>query len=234
MEKNEITVGREGEYRVDATQYRFVSGQHARIMRRPDGVYIEDLNSRNGTFVNGYSVKSKKVGADDAIFLGGANHYRLDLESVLRQLPMSDAEFSSRFLQLKTVYNDYTEKIEQLEQKMQGNMRVLSMLPMTFTGILIGILSPIAPENLRIFIIIFGGLLTISGLIFGSKLSSKKMASIKREIKKLQEQFREEYVCPDCTRELGIQTSWEFWQRRGKCPACSREWKIQENSFCFG
>lgn len=32
---------------------RSISRQHARILREPDGFYIEDLNSLNGTFING-------------------------------------------------------------------------------------------------------------------------------------------------------------------------------------
>ena len=32
---------------------RSVSRQHARILREPDGFYIEDLNSLNGTYING-------------------------------------------------------------------------------------------------------------------------------------------------------------------------------------
>ena len=35
-----------------------VSRQHARILRRDDGYYLEDLQSRNGTFVNGRRVTS--------------------------------------------------------------------------------------------------------------------------------------------------------------------------------
>jgi phosphoserine phosphatase RsbU/P len=32
---------------------RSVSRQHARVLREPDGYYIEDLNSLNGTYING-------------------------------------------------------------------------------------------------------------------------------------------------------------------------------------
>jgi len=37
-----------------------VSSKHARILRTPDGFVIEDLQSRNGTFVNGEQVKEKQ------------------------------------------------------------------------------------------------------------------------------------------------------------------------------
>ncbi len=48
-----------------------VSSQHARIVRTPDGFVLEDLQSRNGTFVNGEQVTDKRLLADgDLIRLG--------------------------------------------------------------------------------------------------------------------------------------------------------------------
>jgi hypothetical protein len=41
-----------------------VSGRHARVLRTPDGFVIEDLQSRNGTFVNGERVSDKRLLAD--------------------------------------------------------------------------------------------------------------------------------------------------------------------------
>ena len=48
-----------------------VSSTHARILRTPEGFAIEDLQSRNGTFVNGEKVDAKRLLADgDLIRLG--------------------------------------------------------------------------------------------------------------------------------------------------------------------
>lgn len=48
-----------------------VSSTHARIVRTAEGFHIEDLQSRNGTFVNGEKVDSKRLLADgDLIRLG--------------------------------------------------------------------------------------------------------------------------------------------------------------------
>ena len=48
-----------------------VSTNHARILKSPDGFVIEDLKSRNGTFVNGEKVTEKRLLADgDLIRLG--------------------------------------------------------------------------------------------------------------------------------------------------------------------
>jgi hypothetical protein len=48
-----------------------VSSQHAQILRTPEGFVLEDLQSRNGTYVNGEQVKDKRLLTDgDLIRLG--------------------------------------------------------------------------------------------------------------------------------------------------------------------
>src|ERR1700730_7552679 len=52
----EITVGRGGGCGIAPPDDHFVSTVHARLFRRGEDVFVEDLGSRNGTFVNGESV----------------------------------------------------------------------------------------------------------------------------------------------------------------------------------
>ncbi|GAC1573240.1 MAG: FHA domain-containing protein [Candidatus Elarobacter sp.] len=50
-----------------------VSRLHARIELREDGVYVEDLGSRNGTTVEGQSVVTpRKLEVDDEVTVGSA------------------------------------------------------------------------------------------------------------------------------------------------------------------
>ncbi|MGI8915979.1 MAG: FhaA domain-containing protein [Chloroflexota bacterium] len=53
-----------------------VSREHARLLRA-DGLFIEDLGSRNGTFVNGQRIQRARVGPGDRIRLG-ATELRID------------------------------------------------------------------------------------------------------------------------------------------------------------
>jgi len=50
-----------------------VSRLHARIEMRDDGVYIEDLGSRNGTLVNGELSEGQRLAAGDEIGIGAAS-----------------------------------------------------------------------------------------------------------------------------------------------------------------
>jgi hypothetical protein len=55
---DELTVGRGGGCGVVLPDDQFVSTVHARLFRRGDDLFVEDLGSRNGTFVNGGQVQS--------------------------------------------------------------------------------------------------------------------------------------------------------------------------------
>jgi pSer/pThr/pTyr-binding forkhead associated (FHA) protein len=50
-----------------------VSRLHARIEMRDDGVYVEDLGSRNGTMVNGVVTDGRRLAAGDEIRIGAAS-----------------------------------------------------------------------------------------------------------------------------------------------------------------
>jgi pSer/pThr/pTyr-binding forkhead associated (FHA) protein len=52
----EITVGRGGGCGIVLADDSFVSTVHARVFRRDGTVYVEDLDSRNGTLLNGEPV----------------------------------------------------------------------------------------------------------------------------------------------------------------------------------
>ncbi|MBV8150419.1 MAG: FHA domain-containing protein [Candidatus Eremiobacteraeota bacterium] len=50
-----------------------VSRLHARVERRPDGVYVEDLGSRNGTLLNGKSLgAASRLEPGDRVRVGSA------------------------------------------------------------------------------------------------------------------------------------------------------------------
>lgn len=68
--ENEYTIGREPSNDIPI-QDGSVSSKHARVFRMPEGFVIEDLKSRNGTFVNGEKVTEKRLLADnDLIRIG--------------------------------------------------------------------------------------------------------------------------------------------------------------------
>ncbi len=50
--KNDMLLGRSNECDLSLAEDNFASSQHAKLQIRPDGLWIEDLDSTNGTIVN--------------------------------------------------------------------------------------------------------------------------------------------------------------------------------------
>jgi len=229
MEKNEILVGREvgkGDYLIDK-QYTSVGRKHARIFRKLDGIYIEDLDSANGTFVNGKAVNIKKLSNSDKITLGGENYYTLNLENVLKLLPMSDQEFQSGFLQLKKIYEDYQIESNRLQTEGQADMMTKRMLPTMLLGTFTGIATLLVGNDIteRLLIAIGGGILTVVVFLVATKMASNSTKNMREKLTQLNDKFELDYVCPAC----GVSyrgRSWEFLKKTGKCPACQREFHV--------
>jgi hypothetical protein len=61
LDAGSVEIGRESGVGIELTSDDLVSRRHARLTPTPDGVTVEDLASRNGTFVNGDEIHSPAV-----------------------------------------------------------------------------------------------------------------------------------------------------------------------------
>ena len=69
VDRDRMGIGRNPEAEVfldDVT----VSRNHAMLVRRPDGVYVDDLGSLNGTYVNRRRIESHKLADGDELQIG--------------------------------------------------------------------------------------------------------------------------------------------------------------------
>jgi len=68
---NALAIGRLEDNDIIITDDTFISSHHARIEIRPDGVWVVDLKSTNGTFVNGHRlIDAQSVRKGDRIQVG--------------------------------------------------------------------------------------------------------------------------------------------------------------------
>lgn len=98
-----LTIGR-GEncsVRFDPVRERIASKQHAFIEARPDGFYITDNNSTNGTIVNGKPVKTAKLNNGDEIRFG-RNGTQARVE-ILADAPIAADPNALRMAEIKAV-----------------------------------------------------------------------------------------------------------------------------------
>ncbi len=66
-----LTIGRGGQNELVLDGDEFASARHARIEARRDGVWVQDLGSTNGTYVNGSRVEgAHRLAAGDVLRVG--------------------------------------------------------------------------------------------------------------------------------------------------------------------
>ena len=71
LDSEALTVGRDGENDIPLPGDRFASAAHARFDPRADGVWLEDVGSTNGTYVNGVKLKRpKRLEPGDLVKIG--------------------------------------------------------------------------------------------------------------------------------------------------------------------
>jgi pSer/pThr/pTyr-binding forkhead associated (FHA) protein len=65
-----LVVGRDADSGLRLDNDDYASARHARLESRTDGTWVEDLNSTNGTFVNGKRVTAERLEAGDVVQVG--------------------------------------------------------------------------------------------------------------------------------------------------------------------
>jgi hypothetical protein len=71
LDARPLTVGRGGNNDVPLASDEYASSRHARFEARRDGVYVEDIGSTNGTFVNGIRLtRDRRLAPGDVVRVG--------------------------------------------------------------------------------------------------------------------------------------------------------------------
>lgn len=189
-----------------------VSRKHCHVSMDDDAkMLIEDITENNFLYVNGADCKRKGgVSISDTIELG-PDKYRLDLEGILKALSSQQTYDIST---LKGIYETYQKDREAL-QVSQGRFNALSALPGILSMTSIGLAVFI--ENARIVMIAVAALFALVFALIRYRNASK----IPKRIRKLEEDFREHYVCPNpaCGHFLGGTPYKELLKNRS-CPYC--------------
>ncbi len=78
LDSTPLTVGRGGQNDVSIDGDEFASARHVRVEPRRDGVWVSDLGSTNGTFVNGVRLDSPRKLVQGDIVRVGETELRFD------------------------------------------------------------------------------------------------------------------------------------------------------------
>ena len=230
-----VIIGKQGEQPFQISD-GFVSRRHCEITTTAqDGVFhIKDLDSSNGTFVNGYQIVECDVTYKDRVTLG--ERYELDLHKIFPQVERKQSVYgrpskqpSNQLSQktspqssgnaafpshLKRIYNDNIEQKQKILSAQRWGMVWRIFVPQIFTQALMPLLK------------IEGGLGPAIGLVVGILITviiTKATDSSSKKMEEINTQFQMKYVCGNCNRFLGT-FSPEYFENNLKCqcPYCKQ------------
>ncbi|MCM1293245.1 MAG: FHA domain-containing protein [Bacteroides sp.] len=210
------------------------SNNHARIITDGVTVKVEDLDSTNGTYVNGIRIASKKLNPGDRLTLGGPNGYPIDLKRFFAgQQPIFGGndtplhphdDFCEKVRRLEHVYNQYQDDVESL-QKAQGSVLLIRMLPTMVLGVLTTIATALVSDEQKVAIGIGGGIMTVVCFLCAAAMANNKSVNINRERTRLTENFDLEFVCPHCGSSWKGHT-FNYYRNKGECPMCHKKFVL--------
>ena len=191
-----------------------VSRHHISLQPAGNGKWqIKNLNERNVTFVNGIAVESKTISEKDKIELGNS-HYLFQWDA-LNEPKVETIDIRS----LKKIWDDYQQEDTAIRNR-QKNNGLLASIPLGFS-MLGGIIAGVAPE-IREVALVFTG---IAFLLFIYGLYRRSQDNSTIELKRLQEDFDQKWVCPKCKRPLTCFRSYTILSQNDACPFCKTKFK---------
>ena len=191
-----------------------VSRHHISLQPAGNGKWqIKNLNERNVTFVNGIAIESKTISERDKIELGNS-HYLFSWAAL-----QEPKEETIDIRSLKRIWDDYQQEDTAIRNR-QKNNGLLASIPLGFS-MLGGIIAGVAPE-IREVALVFTG---IAFLLFIYGLYRRSQDNSTIELKRLQEDFDQKWVCPKCKRPLTCFRSYTILSQNDACPFCKTKFK---------
>jgi len=195
-----------------------ISRYHAQLKITTQGDYLlEDLNSVNGTIVNGQQIVRKYLKDGDTILLGGI--FKTSLSEILNKKNMYTFEFEA----LCPVYDQYQKKKVYIQSTNQFKTRLLQTLPFTVPGI-VGIclsVGGLAGKTI-LYVSLF---IAVVVPAFGIFLGARQAAKTPSQLQSLADQLKIDYICPKCKSFLG-EIPWQSLKNKGNCTHsnCGAKW----------
>ena len=195
-----------------------VSRYHALLTKYDNGdLFLEDLGSTNGTFVNNSQIIKKKVLPEDKVAFGA--NYTLSVADILK----CDNDYSEEFARLNAVYEVYIKEKIKIQSSSQFKTRLFQSMPFAFIGVLGIVLGFMGHTDKGLFI--FSFILAVCAPTIGIYFGARQAAKIPAQLQNLANKFKIDYVCPKCGTFLG-EVPWESLQNKKQCPvsSCRAKW----------
>lgn len=211
----EIIVGKNGTQKITITDPS-VSRRHCKLTEQSDGTFLlEDLNSTNGTCVNGVKVIRKIVSRDTTIKLG---NFTVTVDTLVGPKPQ---DYTQDFIRLKAVYENYHTALLDLE-KSDRMKNFYRSLPPTISAVVFAMTLFMNGDSAMIVRSVMGAV-TICFILWATVAAYKSNKKSPELRQRLLKQFQIDYVCPKCKHYLG-DIPYENLRNRGTCDYCKCKW----------
>lgn len=220
----EYTIGRVSTNDIQLDQEK-ISKKHAKLLRCSANTFLlEDLDSKNGTYINGLRISRKLVDINETVQLANNSYLLKDLiltslnskSNSQKPILKDPLDFVTEFEALKQVYEQYP----QLRKDCRNREKLIRTGSIIFSSI-IGVSAALT----------VGGTLPVISLLSGAGLGmlipalSSTFLSTEEKLELIDKEYRDRYRCPnpDCRDPFGNR-EWEWLAKQKKCPKCKAIW----------
>ncbi|MDD3875866.1 MAG: FHA domain-containing protein [Bacteroidales bacterium] len=223
----EIKVGRKVSGAFDITVpagFTKTSREHLKIVCENGLITLFDLETSNGTYVNGRRVSKCELKEGDAVLLGSKDTgeaYKLDAKTIAETFKKIEevcrTDYVREFAIVKKVFEDFNKEINKIRNKSQKKGQLPKIIISVSIGVVLLIVTicDVLPENwgkvqypLMMIIMAVAGVITFTG----------NTPDIKDQITELELKYQDKYVCPKCKKPFNLNTHWKKIQKNKECP----------------
>lgn len=215
-----------------------VSGQHARLIQcSPTNFLLEDLESKNGTFVNGTRITRKIVDYNDSIQLADSNFSVIQLLELMHTQPekaspptqeetpdindklqeKAPLDFTEAFAALQQVFEQYP-KLRRDCRNREKMIRTGSVILSSVVGVS-AVLTTGGTALPLLHIMSSAGLSMLVPTLCSTLLSTDEKLEL------IDKEYRERYRCPNptCRDPFGAR-EWDLLAQQKTCRRCQAIW----------
>ena len=188
-----------------------VSGYHAVLKIENSVVIIEDLNSTNGTYINGKPVKESILKSDDKLELGVFEVPVDELFKTINSLELQDKkDFCQEYNDMLANFKNYRKK--KIAISTPPKWPIILRVTLTILLITAWLMTDTIPRQyLFILTLLIGLTAVLPSLFMGSAtLRNERLDDLKNEYESM-------LSCPKCKTSM-INNSLSNWETRERCP----------------
>ncbi len=218
MTEEIYSIGRapDNKIRIDAKE---VGKYHAYISVNENGVFIEDLDSLNGVYVNGFRIKEAMLNHRDKVTI--AKKYDLDLSKLFKKInpELNPNDYTKEFLELKQVYDEFLQNKKKAIRLHQNKTDLQRFFIVTIPTVIFIVLahsdwlkSVFEKSYFPIYIALTAALSCLLPFVHSENL----------RLIKLEREYKKKYKCPKC--KMMLSHDWEIHREEKECPRCKAMW----------